>query len=105
MIPATFVVGILTYAWPFTHSATGLIVVTVIYGFASGAYVSLLSNPIMNFGSEGDVGRRIGMYMTITALGAVAGPPTSGAISSRTGSFEAVGLYAGTCALLCDPAQ
>lgn len=95
MIPSAFVTGILTYAWPFTRSSTGLIFVTVIYGFATGVYVSLLSNPIMNFGGEGDMGRRIGMYMSITALGAVAGPPISGAISSRTGSFEAVGFYAG----------
>lgn len=55
-----------------------------------------MANPIMNFGNEGDVGRRSGMYYTITALGAVAGPPISGAINARTGGFEGVGLFAGT---------
>ncbi|KAJ3565582.1 hypothetical protein NP233_g7544 [Leucocoprinus birnbaumii] len=96
MIPFTLFAGILTYAWPFTHSTASLIVVTVIYGFCSGTYVSLLTAPIMTFGGEGDVGRRIGMFMTITALGAVAGPPISGAINAATGGFEAVGLYADT---------
>lgn len=59
-----------------------------------------MSNPIMNFGGEGDVGRRFGMFMSITAIGALAGPPISGAINGRTGGFEAVGLYAGQCSLV-----
>ncbi|KAF9448292.1 MFS general substrate transporter [Macrolepiota fuliginosa MF-IS2] len=100
MIPFTFFSGILTYAWPFTHSTGSLIVVTIIYGYCSGMYVCLLTNPIMNFGGEGDAGRRIGMFMSITALGALAGPPISGAINASTGGFEAVGLYAGSMVLL-----
>ncbi|KAF9443207.1 MFS general substrate transporter [Macrolepiota fuliginosa MF-IS2] len=100
MIPFTFFAGILTYAWPFTRSTSSLVVVTLIYGFCSGTFVSLLSNPIMNFGGEGDAGRRIGMFMTITALGALAGPPISGAINASTGGFEAVGLYAGSAVVV-----
>jgi hypothetical protein len=49
----------------------------------------------MNMGGEGDVGRRIGMYLTVVALGVLAGPPTSGAINARTGGFEMMGAYAG----------
>lgn len=94
-IPFTFFAGILTYAWPFTHSTTSLIVVTIIYGFCSGSYVALLSAPIINLGGEGDVGRRVGMFMTFTAMGSIVGTPISGAINARTGGFEAVGLYAG----------
>lgn len=37
----------------------------------------------------------IGMSSTICALGAVAGPPISGAINSATGGFKFVGIYAG----------
>jgi MCP family monocarboxylic acid transporter-like MFS transporter 10 len=95
IIPTTLVAGVLTYAWPFATSTAPLIVVTIFYGFFSGTYVALLSNPIMDFGGEGDVGRRVGMYMSITALGAVAGPPISGAINAKTGGFQAVGFYAG----------
>ncbi|KAF5347922.1 hypothetical protein D9756_010140 [Leucocoprinus leucothites] len=100
MIPFTLFAGVLTYAWPFTHSTASLIVVTVIYGFCSGTYISLLSAPIMNLGGEGDVGRRIGMFMTITALGAIAGPPISGAINAATNGFKAVGLYAGSAVVV-----
>ncbi|KDR69289.1 hypothetical protein GALMADRAFT_256119 [Galerina marginata CBS 339.88] len=100
MIPFTASAGILTYAWPFAATKSSLIAVTVIYGFCSGAYVSLLSNPIMEMGETGDVGRRTGMFMSILAMGALAGPPISGAIKSATGSFNAVGYYAGTAVLV-----
>ncbi|KAF8967336.1 major facilitator superfamily domain-containing protein [Flammula alnicola] len=90
MIPFTAWTGILTYAWPFAQSKSSLIAITVIYGFGSGAYVSLLSNPIME----------MGMFMSILAIGALAGPPISGAINTATGNFKAVGYYAGTAVLV-----
>lgn len=64
--------------------------------FGSGAYVSLISNPIMEMGDTSDVGRRTGMFMSILAVGALAGPPISGAINTATGNFKAVGYYAGS---------
>jgi len=63
--------------------------------FCSGVYVSLLANPIMEMGEPWDVGRRTGMFMSISAVGALTGPPISGAIRSATGDFKAVGYYAG----------
>lgn len=63
--------------------------------FGSGAYVSLLAAPMIALGEVEDVGRRVGMGMTILALGALAGPPISGAVEHATGGFEAVGFYAG----------
>ncbi|KAF8147570.1 MFS general substrate transporter [Crassisporium funariophilum] len=100
MIPFTAFAGIVTYAWPFAQTKSALIAVTVIYGFCSGSYVSLLSNPLMEMGDTGDVGRRIGMFMSILSIGALAGPPISGAISTATGDFKAVGYYAGTSVLI-----
>lgn len=57
--------------------------------------MSLLGNPMMDMGDTNDVGRRLGMFMSILALGALAGPPISGAISTATGGFKVVGYYAG----------
>ncbi|KAF5323716.1 hypothetical protein D9619_012953 [Psilocybe cf. subviscida] len=95
MIPFTTFAAVVAYCWPFAETKTALIVVTVIYGFNSGAYVALLSNPIMEMGSTSDIGRRTGMCMSILALGALAGPPIAGAINTATGGFKAVGYYAG----------
>ena len=46
-------------------------------------------------GEVGDVGRRTGMFLTVTALGVLIGPPISGAINARTGGFKEVAYYAG----------
>ena len=94
---------------------------TMILRFASGAYVSLIAAPIValgkNFsttrlsrsiqrltkciGETGDVGRRTGLYFTVLATGAIAGPPISGAINVATGGYTVVGIYAGKLKLLC----
>lgn len=100
MIPFTTVAGILTYVWPFARSQSSLIAVVVLYGFTSGAYISLLCNPIMELGETSDLGRRLGMFLSIFALGALAGPPISGAINTATGGFEAVGYYAGSMVMV-----
>jgi len=46
-------------------------------------------------GEMEDVGRRVGMYMSVIAFGGIAGPPISGAIMTATGGFVAAGYYAG----------
>ncbi|KAF5347930.1 hypothetical protein D9756_010137 [Leucocoprinus leucothites] len=100
MIPFTLLAAAFTYGWPFTHTTAQLIVITLIYGFCSGMYVSLMTNPIMNLGGEEDIGRRIGMFMSILAIGALCGPPISGAIQASTGSFQMTGVFAGTVVIV-----
>ncbi|KAG6819684.1 hypothetical protein H0H93_009640 [Arthromyces matolae] len=51
-------------------------------------------SPVMELGAPHDLGRRVGMLMSIYAFGALAGPPISGAINTATGGFKAVGYYA-----------
>ncbi|KAK0467835.1 major facilitator superfamily domain-containing protein [Desarmillaria tabescens] len=98
--PMTIIAGAVTYAWPFARSLASMIVVVVIYGFTSGAYISSTVNPIYSFGEISDVGRRTGMAFSIASLGAVAGPPISGAINTATRGFEAMGYYAGSTIML-----
>ncbi|KAL0946436.1 hypothetical protein HGRIS_012659 [Hohenbuehelia grisea] len=100
LAPMTSIAAILTYAWPFATSKGALIIVAIIYGIASGAFVSIFPVPIYGFGEIDDVGRRIGMSMTLAAAGALAGPPISGAINKATGGYRAVGYYAGSMILL-----
>ncbi|PBL02118.1 MFS general substrate transporter [Armillaria gallica] len=98
--PITIIASVVTYAWPFARSLASMIVVAVIYGFTSGAFISSAVNPIYDFGEISDVGRRTGMAFSIAALGALAGPPISGAINTATRSFEAMGYYAGSAIML-----
>ena len=114
MIPFTMVAGMVTYLWPFMTTKVSLIAVAVFYGcrqiqlnfnhiltdesvyrLASGAFISLCTIPVMAFGEVSDVGRRVGMAMTIAAMGALIGSPISGGINNATHGFKAVGYYAG----------
>ncbi|PAV23574.1 MFS general substrate transporter [Pyrrhoderma noxium] len=100
MSPFTLIAGILTFIWPFVYGRTAYILIALIYGFSSGAYVSLIAAPIVALGDTGDVGRRTGMYFSVMALGALAGPPISGAIAEATGSYKPVGIYAGSTVIV-----
>ncbi|KAK0453097.1 major facilitator superfamily domain-containing protein [Armillaria borealis] len=98
--PMTIIAGAVTYAWPFARTLASMIIVAVIYGFSSGAYVSSFLIPVFELGEISDVGRRTGMTMSIAAFGAIAGPPISGALYTATGGFEAMGYYAGSAIML-----
>jgi MCP family monocarboxylic acid transporter-like MFS transporter 10 len=93
--PLALVCAITTYAWPFATTKGSLIAIGIIYGFCSGACVTLLPIALVAMGDMHDAGRRIGIAMTVIALGVVVGPPISGALVQISGGFTAVGCYAG----------
>ena len=93
--PLTLICAIMTYVWPLATTKGSLIVVAVIYGFCSGAYITLLPAPLVAMGDMHDAGRRTGIAGSAIALGAVAGPPISGAIIQSPDGFKTVSYYAG----------
>ncbi|KAJ7504172.1 major facilitator superfamily domain-containing protein [Mycena galericulata] len=95
LIPMTFIAAGMTFAWPYARTESALIAIAALYGVVSGSYVSTFPLPVFALGDVADVGRRTGMALTVAALGALAGPPISGAINTATGGFKAVGYYAG----------
>ena len=95
MLPAGLIAGVLTFAWPFTRGAAGLFTLAGTYGASSGAMMTLMGAPMMALGESADVGRRTGMYFTVLSIGALAGPPISGAINNATRGYTAVGIFAG----------
>ena len=68
---------------------------TILYGISSGAFVALTSSPVIRMGEISSVGERTGLLFSFMALGALAGPPISGAIRTSAGNWEYVGYYAG----------
>lgn len=93
--PMTLLCAVMTYLWPFVTTKGGFVAIAIVYGFCSGAYTSLLTVPVVMMGDVHDSGRRTGSFLTCIALGAVVGPPISGAIAQATDGFRAVGYYAG----------
>ncbi|KAH9966149.1 MFS general substrate transporter [Russula compacta] len=100
MTPATLLAGILTFVWPYLRGTTALVPLALFYGVSSGAFVGLIAVPMIALGDSTDVGRRTGMYLTILSLGALAGPPISGAINRATGGYTTVGIYAGSSVMV-----
>ncbi|KAH7926538.1 MFS general substrate transporter [Leucogyrophana mollusca] len=97
MIPFTLVGALMCYVWPFAAAhVTQLVIVSIIYGCAMGAYVSLIPSAPAKMGGMNDAGRRIGMAISWTAVGAVGGTPLAGAIRTASDGFHDVGLYAGS---------
>ncbi|THU80057.1 MFS general substrate transporter [Dendrothele bispora CBS 962.96] len=90
----TAVTAVVTFIWPFVDKHGGYLAVICFYGLSSGAFVGLCMVPVAALGRLSDFGRRAGMQMTIMALGALIGPPISGAILNSHG-FQPVGIYAG----------
>ncbi|KAG2154112.1 MFS general substrate transporter [Suillus clintonianus] len=95
MAAFTAIAGIMTFAWPFAKNESQLIGIAAVYGFSTGGFVALFSVAVVAMGNIEDAGRRVGMFMSIAALGAIAGPPISGAISTASGGFVDAGYYAG----------
>lgn len=67
----------------------------LLHSIGAGTFGAILAAPVTLLGDIDDVGRRVGLYLAIVALGALAGPPISGAVYAATGDFVAVGVYAG----------
>ena len=67
----------------------------VAINFTNEVFVSSFLMPIYELGDLADVGRRTGMVLLIAGVGALVGPPISGAINDQSGGFKMVGVYAG----------
>ncbi|KAK8850762.1 hypothetical protein IAR55_004682 [Kwoniella newhampshirensis] len=68
------------------HSTAGLVVVAVLYGAASGAFVSLLTPSTMTMAkSQNEIGTRIGVGMVGLSLAALTGSPLGAAILDSRG--------------------
>lgn len=61
-----------------------------IYGFTSGAYVSVINPVLASMASSvEEIGARIGYAFLTVAFGVLAGGPISGALLARSPSFTA----------------
>jgi MCP family monocarboxylic acid transporter-like MFS transporter 10 len=83
----TWAVDCVTDLWVSQICWISIMDVLNICRFASGVVVSLQAVPLMMMGDMTDVGRRSGTLFTVLSIGALVGPPISGAIAAATGDF------------------
>ncbi|KZT35626.1 MFS general substrate transporter [Sistotremastrum suecicum HHB10207 ss-3] len=95
MIISTGCCMFFTYIWTFVPSIAGYAAVACLYGASMGGFFSLYCVPVAQMVPVDDVGRTIGLLLTLLSIAEMVGPPISGAIADHF-SFHAAGLYAGT---------
>ena len=106
MIVACFASGIIIFGIFGAANPGGLITIAVLYGFFSGAFVSLLSPALIAFANnQSEIGLRIGMGFLITGFAALVGTPIDGALLDKYGFFapiiwSGVTVLSGTCLLV-----
>ncbi|KAJ7459402.1 MFS general substrate transporter [Mycena galericulata] len=96
----TALAGVSTFAWPFCRTVPSITVISILYGFTSGAWIALIGCVTGQLGGIEDFGRRIGIINTVAGIGTLCGPPISGLFESTALGYTAVGYFAGSALLL-----
>ena len=97
LIPFAFTAGILAFAWIGIHDVAGVIVFCVMYGFFSGAIVSLPPTALVMLSPDlSVVGTRMGMCFCFAGFGLLIGNPIAGAILDSGAAFTGLEAFSGT---------
>jgi MFS family permease len=96
LIPCALAAGALCLSWIAIKDVAGLIVFAILYGFFSGAFLSLPPTIVVHLSpSLRVVGTRMGMALGVGSFGLLIGTPVSGAILQRTNSFQGLQIFSG----------
>ncbi|KAH0837430.1 Major Facilitator Superfamily protein [Fonsecaea pedrosoi] len=95
--PSLFVTALLVFVWIPCRTLGGLLAITVLYGFFSGAVIA--TPPAVVASMTEDLrrfGGRMGVMFLTMACSSLVGPPVMGAIiEMHGGSYDAAKVYAG----------
>ena len=96
LIPFFALSSVMAFIWIAVTNTGGLIVFALIYGFCSGAILSLPTIVIVTAMSPSlaVAGGRMGTAFTLASLCLLVGTPVSGAIMRDTGSFVGLQIFA-----------
>ena len=100
MIPCTAISGILAFCWIAVNSEGAVIVFAILYGFFSGAFVSL--TPVVWAATCTNMklfGTRTGMMAVCMAIGLLIGNPIAGALIFSGWDFIPLQIFCGATVL------
>jgi predicted MFS family arabinose efflux permease len=102
LAPAAAITALIAYCWIAVGSTAGIIVLSALYGFFSGGFVSMPPVVMMTITKDlRDFGTRLGMCFSICSFALLIGTPIGGSILSDTGSYLGVKAFCGSCLALC----
>ncbi|KAJ5908482.1 hypothetical protein N7495_001164 [Penicillium taxi] len=97
LIVCSFTTSLLAFLWIWVDTVEGLFVFCSLYGFFSGAFVSLSPTTLVSLSPNlGVVGVRMGMSFVFAATGLLTGTPSAGAILKAAG-WPALQTFCGCC--------
>jgi predicted MFS family arabinose efflux permease len=98
LIPCTLACSIGALSWMAVDDAGDLLVFAILYGFFSGAFVSLAPTTIVSLSDDlHKVGTRLGMSFSISGFGVLVGTPVAGTLLNLdTGHFLHAQLFCAT---------
>lgn len=95
------VTGILCLCWQAIDSNASIIAFSALYGFASGAIVSMFSACLAQVPKDPrNIGTYMGMGMTVISIAALIGPPINGALFNRYHDYKQVSIFSGVVTLV-----
>ncbi|TNY17225.1 major facilitator superfamily domain-containing protein [Rhodotorula diobovata] len=103
LVPQCFISGVLIFLFlPMCKTAGGLVAFTILFGFSSGAYVSMMPPLVASLTKDmRTLGHRTSTLFLVVSVAALTGTPITGAIISRSdGSYVAAMCVAGSLTLV-----
>ncbi|KAE8378992.1 major facilitator superfamily domain-containing protein [Aspergillus bertholletiae] len=95
MVVCTVMSGVMMFALVNLSSLAGVVIVAVLYGFFTGAFVSLPPTCYVKLSPDRAlIGTRMGMGYAVITIGNLVGAPVAGAILQHRG-FNAVWIFGG----------
>jgi predicted MFS family arabinose efflux permease len=97
LAPTSFIAGLLILvSWMFVNNLPTLIVFSILYGFFSGAFISVVTPCVAQISDIREIGSRIGLMYSVISFPALVGGPVAGFIlTSNNGSYHGMILFAG----------
>ncbi|KAH7324859.1 major facilitator superfamily domain-containing protein [Stachybotrys elegans] len=86
--------------WLPSSNDAALIAFAVLFGFMSGAYVSLIAPLVMQISPIAEIGFRTGLVMFTVSIGGLTTNPINGALLERPGRFDNLMIFSGVLSLV-----
>ncbi|THU98498.1 MFS general substrate transporter [Dendrothele bispora CBS 962.96] len=107
IIPCAAACGILIFALFGVNTVAGVVVFSILYGFFSGAFLSLCAPCVASMSTNpsevGWVSVRFGIAFALTGIGALTGTPITGALLGETFPWSKALIWSGVSCLFLFP--
>ncbi|KAF6759155.1 major facilitator superfamily domain-containing protein [Ephemerocybe angulata] len=102
LFPAAFLSGLSCVTlWLCSKSIAVLLGFAAVYGFTSGAFVSLITPCVVQISEGREIGTRIGMLYTVISIPSLVGGPIAGAmLTHERGSYRGMIVFSGATVML-----